>query len=71
MFAVTALYNFIYMYQLEENIYDRKQENLDKRLENNKKSVEIRANLAKEDEKKMNEFYDRIVTEMWQNYIQG
>ena len=71
VFAVTALHNFIHMYQSEEDIYDREQGELDEGLDDNEESVETIANLAKGDGRKMNEFCDRIATEMWQDYVQG
>ncbi len=59
------------MYQSEKDIYDKEQRELDEGLDDNEESIETKANLAKGDGKKMNEFRDRIATEMWQDYIQG
>lgn len=69
--VVTALHNFIRMYQSEENIYDREQGELDEGLDDDEESVETRINLAKGDVKNMNEFRDRMTTEMWQDYLKG
>lgn len=71
VFVVTALHNFICMYQSEEDIYDREQGELDERLDDDEEIVETNPNLAKGDGRKMNEFRDRIATEMWQDYVQG
>ena len=69
--AVTALRNFICMYQSEEDIYDTEQGKLDEGLDNNEESVETRVNLTKEDVKNMNEFHDRMTIKIWQGYVQG
>lgn len=60
VFAVTALHNVIRMYQLEEDIYNTEQWELDEGLDDDEESVETRANLAKRDRRKMNEFCNRI-----------
>lgn len=65
VFTITILHNFICIYQSKENIYNREQEKLDERLNNNEKSIETKVNLVKGDRKKINEFCDRIATEMW------
>lgn len=64
VFAVTALYNFGCIYQSEEDIYDRKQGELDEELDNNEKSVKTKAILVKGNRRKMNEFCNRIATKM-------
>lgn len=58
------------MYQSKENIYNRDQRELDEELDNDEGNIETRTNVAKRDRRKMNEFCDRIVIEMWQDYIQ-
>ena len=65
------LHNFICIYQSEEDISDREQGELDEGPDNNEESVETRVNLTKEDIKNMNEFHDRMTTEIWQDYVQG
>lgn len=67
--AVTTLYNFICIYQSEEDIYDREKGELDEGLDDDEESVETRVNLAKGDVRNMNEFCDRTTTEIWQDYV--
>ena len=63
IFAVTALHNFIWMHQLQDNMYDRKQVQAkrDNRFEGDGIDMETRTNSAKRDKRKMNEFCDRLV----------
>lgn len=60
IFAITILYNLICVYQLKKFIHDKEQKDLNKKLNDNKKSFEIRINLIKKDEKKINKFYNKI-----------
>lgn len=62
--AITILHNFIHIYQSKEKIDNRKQKELDERLNNNKESIETKANLAKRDRRKINEFRNKITSEM-------
>lgn len=57
-------YIVLFIYQLEEDIYNREQKKLDKRLDNNKKNDETRANFVKKDKRKINEFYNKIAIEI-------
>lgn len=57
------------MYQFKEDIYDKKQRELDKQLDDNEKKVETRVNLARKDGRKINEFYNRIAIKKWQDYV--
>ena len=54
-------------------MYDREQVQAerDDRFERDRISMETRANSAKGDGRRMNEFCDRMVEEMWQDYIRS
>lgn len=65
------MHNFIRMNQSKEDIFNKEQVWSDEKLGNNRDNIETKANLAKEDGRKMNEFCDKIAEEMWQDYVQG
>lgn len=52
-------------------MYDREELQAEKedRERDNEEDIETRANLAKGDGKKMNEYRDKIAEEMWADYI--
>lgn len=54
VFNITNLYNFIYKYQSQKNMYNRKKLLLKRedRKKDSEDNIEIRANLAKRDRKK-------------------
>lgn len=76
VFAITTLHNFIRNHQLQEDIYDRKEELAEKEkgssLENVlEEDINTLANTSKEDGKQINEFHDKLAERMWQDYIRG
>lgn len=66
VFAITALHHFIYKHQSQEDVYNREelQAEREDRERNNEEDIKIRANLAKEDGEKMNEYRNKMVEEM-------
>lgn len=71
------MHNFIRSHQLQEEIYDREQR-LAERENALRAASELdpledgtRANTAKGDGRRMNEFRDKIAEQMWQDYIRG
>lgn len=65
-FAITALHNFIYKHQSQEDMYNREelQAEREDRERDNEEDIKTRANLAKRDGKKMNEYRDKMAEEM-------
>lgn len=76
VFVITALHNFIRSHQLQEDIYDWEEELAEKEKGSSsanmlEENVNTHANTSKGDGKRINEFRDKLVEQMWQDYIRG
>ena len=76
VFAIIALHNFIQSHQLQEDIYDWEEELAKKEkgsgLENVlEEDINTLVNPSKGDGKQMNKFCDKLVEQIWQDYIRS